>query len=195
MGKMSYTDSARRPGLGGIRPYSPASPWHSGCSVTCNLHERMTMLDTIAPRPSSVDRRDATARYALVQRVYGEFHEMPCMRLTAPQARLLFGLRPDVSERILAGLVRQGLLSCDGERYRFNDSRGWPVHNETGQALPRSFQGVLTGSPRDPRPPARPERRRTTTVVPPAGRQSMDSCPCALPPGVSPSPGTPAIWS
>ena len=35
---------------------------------------------------------------------------MPCMRLTAPQARLLFGLRPDVSERILAGLVRQGLL-------------------------------------------------------------------------------------
>ena len=69
---------------------------------TCNLDERMTMLDTITPRPSTVDRRDDTARYALVQRVYGEFHEMPCMRLTAPQARLLFGLRPDVCERVLA---------------------------------------------------------------------------------------------
>jgi hypothetical protein len=91
------------------------------------------MLDTITPRASTVDRRDGTARYALVQRVYGEFHEMPCMRLTAPQARLLFGLRPDVCERVLAGLVQQGSLCCDGERYRFNDSRGWPVHNETGK--------------------------------------------------------------
>jgi hypothetical protein len=93
----------------------------------------MTMPDTITPRPSTADRRDDTARYALVQRVYGEFHEMPCMRLTAPQARLLFGLRPDVCERILAGLVQQGSLYCDGERYRFNDSRGWPVHHEAGK--------------------------------------------------------------
>ena len=90
------------------------------------------MLDTITPRPSTVDRRDGTARDALVQRVYGEFHEMPCMRLTAPQARLLFGLRPDVSERILAGLVRQGLLYCDGERYRFNDTDAWPVRQLAG---------------------------------------------------------------
>ena len=80
------------------------------------------MLETIAPRPSTSDRRDHTVRCALVQRVYAEFHEMPCMRLTAPQARLLFGLRSDVSARILADLVRQGLLYCDGERYRFNDT-------------------------------------------------------------------------
>lgn len=91
------------------------------------------MLDTITPRPSTGDRRDDTARYALVQRVYGEFHEMPCMLLTAPQARLLFGLRRDVCERILAGLVQQGSLCCEGERYRFNDSRVWPVHHEAGK--------------------------------------------------------------
>ena len=75
------------------------------------------MLDTITPRPSTVDRRDDTARYALVQRVYGEFHEMPCMRLTAPQARLLFGLRPDVCERFCGtgsagfAVLRRGAVS------------------------------------------------------------------------------------
>jgi hypothetical protein len=99
---------------------------------TVTRYERMTMLDTIAPRPSTSDRRDHAVRCALVQRIYGEFHEMPCMRLTAPQARLLFGLRPDVSDRILAGLVRQGLLYCDGERYRFNDSYAWPVRQLAG---------------------------------------------------------------
>jgi hypothetical protein len=90
------------------------------------------MLDTMAPQQSTRDRRDHTVRCALVQRIYGEFHEMPCMRLTAPQARLLFGLRPDVSERILADLVRQGLLYCDGERYRFNDTYAWPVRHLAG---------------------------------------------------------------
>jgi hypothetical protein len=90
------------------------------------------MLDTITSRPSIGDRRDHTGRYALVQRVYGEFHQMPCMRLTGAQARLLFGLRPDVCERILAGLVQQGSLYCDGERYRFNDWRDWPVRQVAG---------------------------------------------------------------
>ena len=60
---------------------------------------------------------------------------MPCMRLTAPQARLLFGLRPDVSDRILADLVRLGLLDCDGERYRFNDTAAWPVRQPAGPRL------------------------------------------------------------
>jgi hypothetical protein len=94
------------------------------------------MLNTSAPRPPTSDRRDHTLRYALVQRIYGEFHEMPCMRLTAPQARLLFGLRPDVSERILADLVRQRLLYCDGERYRFNDTYVWPARQP---ARPHTF--------------------------------------------------------
>jgi hypothetical protein len=80
----------------------------------------MTMLDTITPRPPG-ERRNTAVRDALTGRVYAEFAEMRCMRLTAAQARRLFGLRPDVAERILAALVRQGSLAWDGERYRFND--------------------------------------------------------------------------
>jgi hypothetical protein len=85
------------------------------------------MLDTLAITPSTGDRRCPTTRDALLQRVSAEFQEMPCMRLTAGQARRLFGLRSDVCQRILTTLVRQGTLSSDGERYRFNDARGWPA--------------------------------------------------------------------
>ena len=94
-----------------------------------NRNERMTMLDTLAITPST-ERRSPAARDVLLQRVSAEFQEMPCMRLTAGQARLLFGLRPDVCERILEGLVRRGSLCSDGERYRLNDFRTWPVHDE-----------------------------------------------------------------
>ena len=84
------------------------------------------MLDTFAITPWTGDRRNPVTRDALLARVSAEFHEMPCMRLTAGQARRLFGLPSDVCQRILATLVRQGTLSCDGERYRFNDARSWP---------------------------------------------------------------------
>ena len=83
------------------------------------------MLDTITLRPPG-ERRNNPVRDALIGRVYAEFAEMRCMRLTAAQARRLFGLRPDVAERILAALVRQKSLAWDGERYRFNDLSGLP---------------------------------------------------------------------
>ena len=82
------------------------------------------------PTPLSLgrERRNQSSRDALVQRVYGEFHEMPCLRLTAGQAQRLFGLRPDVCQRILTSLMRDGKLACDAEqRYRLDDSRSWPV--------------------------------------------------------------------
>jgi DNA-binding IclR family transcriptional regulator len=85
------------------------------------------MLDSLAITPSTVDRRNPAARQTLLQRVSAEFQEMPGMRLTAGQARRLFGLRSDVCHRILSTLVRQGTLSCDGERYRYNDARTWPL--------------------------------------------------------------------
>jgi len=85
------------------------------------------MLDTFAMTPWTGDRRNPATRDALLARVCAEFHEMPGMRLTAGQARRLFGLRSDVCQRILTALVRQGSLCCDGERYRFNDARGWPA--------------------------------------------------------------------
>ena len=84
------------------------------------------MLDTFAITPWTGDRRSPATRDALLERVSAEFHEMPGMRLTAGQARRLFGLQSDVCQRILATLVQQGSLSCDGERYRFNDARSWP---------------------------------------------------------------------
>ena len=85
------------------------------------------MLDSLAITPSIADRRNHAARQTLLQRVSAEFQEMPCMRLTSGQARRLFGLQSDACQRILTALVRQGTLACDGERYRYNDARGWPM--------------------------------------------------------------------
>ena len=75
------------------------------------------------------DRRNYSRRDALLRRIGGEFTEMPCLRLTGPQARRLFDLRADICERILAALAAEGLLICDGNgRYRLNDARHWPPH-------------------------------------------------------------------
>ena len=81
------------------------------------------MLDNTILGSSRGDRRNHPVRDALAQRVRAEFAEMPGMCLTAAQARRLFGLRSDVSDRILTTLVRQRSIVCDGERYRFNEGR------------------------------------------------------------------------
>jgi len=70
------------------------------------------------------DRRDASSRAVLLQRIRSEFVEMPCLRLTGPQARRLFDLRTDVCERVLATLVRARILTCDGDgRYKITDAQ------------------------------------------------------------------------
>jgi hypothetical protein len=84
------------------------------------------MLDLHRCSPSTLDRRDQSSRSELVERVYGEFNEMPCLRLTAAQAQRLFALRADICDRILTGLVVDRWLALEGERYRFNDARSWP---------------------------------------------------------------------
>jgi hypothetical protein len=61
------------------------------------------------------ERRDLPARERLVQRVASEFREMPCLRLTAEQAERLFGLRPDISARIMGTLIHQGVLRRDDD--------------------------------------------------------------------------------
>ena len=67
------------------------------------------------------ERRDDWSRVDLVRRVSGEFFEMPCLRLTRAQAQRLFGLRPDICERVLAGLIRDGVLTIgDDDRYRLS---------------------------------------------------------------------------
>jgi hypothetical protein len=73
-------------------------------------------------RTQGGERRERGAREALVQRVTAEFREMPCLRITAGQAERLFGLRADVSARIISTLVQQGLLRVDEEgRYAMAD--------------------------------------------------------------------------
>lgn len=83
-------------------------------------------------QPSAVavpDRRDAVSRDALVHRVFGEFYEMPCLRLTSGQAQRLFGMPAEVCQRVLADLVKSGtLVKGSDERFRLNDSRTWPTH-------------------------------------------------------------------
>ena len=69
----------------------------------------------LVPRRYTRERRDPESRALLEQRVIAEFREMPCMRLTAEQAGRLFGLRADVTERVIETLIHDGRLRLDGE--------------------------------------------------------------------------------
>ena len=54
-----------------------------------------------------------------VQRIRGEFLEMPALTLTRTQAARLFGLEPHICEAVLMGLVDGGFLVRDASaRYR-----------------------------------------------------------------------------
>jgi hypothetical protein len=87
---------------------------------TLHPDSRLSRLDDVtrraltvvtAPRTRPVvERRNLTARRALTQRVLSEFDEMPGTCLTLPQATRLFGVTPDVCQRILNDLVGKGLL-------------------------------------------------------------------------------------
>jgi hypothetical protein len=59
---------------------------------------------------------------ALLDRIRGEYLEMPGLRLTIPQALRLWGLPPDVCEYALARLVEDGFLrqTVDGRFVRHN---------------------------------------------------------------------------
>jgi hypothetical protein len=58
-------------------------------------------------------RRNPEWRLTLLRRVREEFVEMPGMHLTLAQAQRLFGLRADICERILRGLVEESFLTVD----------------------------------------------------------------------------------
>jgi hypothetical protein len=57
---------------------------------------------------------------ATVRRVRGEFEEMPCLRVTPEEARVLFGLTDTTSEWILRSLAEEGFLvqTSDGQYVR-----------------------------------------------------------------------------
>ena len=47
----------------------------------------------------------------IVRRICGEYLEMPGLRVTARQARRLFGLDATTCDEVLAGLLQSGFLS------------------------------------------------------------------------------------
>ena len=67
----------------------------------------------------SSERRDHARRAQIVSRVRAEFDEMPCLRLTVPQAQRLFGLRADVCARVLTALTAERVL-CLGSDGRYS---------------------------------------------------------------------------
>jgi len=58
-----------------------------------------------------VERRNWASRDLLVRRVRSEFEEMPGLRLTFAQAKVLFGLEPGCCQRILGFLSESGYLA------------------------------------------------------------------------------------
>ena len=69
----------------------------------------------LVPRRYTRERRNHQSRALIEQRVLAEFREMPCMRLTAEQAGRLFGLRADISERVIEALIRDRRLRVDAD--------------------------------------------------------------------------------
>jgi hypothetical protein len=72
------------------------------------------------PSSENFDRRPEVAWRATLIRVRSEFQEMPCMRLTLAQARMLFGLDGPASVWIFERLEADGFLSrtAQGEYMR-----------------------------------------------------------------------------
>ncbi|HEX2458858.1 MAG TPA: hypothetical protein VHJ58_01825 [Vicinamibacterales bacterium] len=72
-------------------------------------------------KPRSPNRLTDREWHATVLRVRGEFQEMPCLRVSAAQARALFGLADPLSAWVLSRLTGDGFLECrNGEYVRRN---------------------------------------------------------------------------
>lgn len=56
------------------------------------------------------ERRNVTARKALMRRIRSEFEEMPGLTLTLAQAGKLFGISSEACSRIFSQLSEEGLL-------------------------------------------------------------------------------------
>ena len=72
-------------------------------------------------KPRSPERLPDPDWRAALLRVRGEFEEMPCLRVSAEQARLLFGLTDPLSSWVLSRLIGDGFLEYrNGEYLRRN---------------------------------------------------------------------------
>jgi hypothetical protein len=73
----------------------------------------------------------------MLQRIQGEFVEMPGLRLTAAQAQRLWGLDPEVCAALLAALVETRFLSQtrDGAFVRTEGARATHLAAGRGPSL------------------------------------------------------------
>ena len=82
---------------------------------------RLFTRERVAAKPPAVftprrrERRNIVERERLVQRVTGEFREMPDLRITAGEAQRLFALRSDVCARLIETLLCKGVLRRDAD--------------------------------------------------------------------------------
>jgi hypothetical protein len=74
----------------------------------------------------------------VLERIQGEFLEMPGLSLTAPQAQRLWGLERDVCNALLGALVEAKFLAQtrDGAYFRMDGAR--PTHIHSARHAPRT---------------------------------------------------------
>jgi len=68
-------------------------------------------------QPRSPDRLPDAEWDGTLRRIRAEFEEMPGLRVTPEQARLLFGLADSVLGCVLGRLADEGYLECRGGQY------------------------------------------------------------------------------
>ena len=73
----------------------------------------------------------------VLQRIQGEFVEMPGLRLTAAQAQRLWGLERDVCDALLGALVDAQFLAQtrDGAFVRRDGARPTAIHMSRGERM------------------------------------------------------------
>jgi hypothetical protein len=69
-------------------------------------------------RFEAIEPGDLRDGKALSQRIGNEFHEIPGLCLTVPQASRFFGVAEDVCQQVLAQLAEEGVLQRAGSHYR-----------------------------------------------------------------------------
>jgi len=74
----------------------------------------MAQFSAPSPQIRGIEPRD---EHDLCARVRAEFHEMPGLKLTLPQASRLFSIEPIRCERVLGALVHAGHLATDGTAF------------------------------------------------------------------------------
>jgi hypothetical protein len=77
----------------------------------------ISFVPAVAHLPAAVpvERRDVSARHALLWRIHSEFEEMPGLALTAAQAAKLFGVSQDIALRVLDRLTDARVLRRKGD--------------------------------------------------------------------------------